>query len=208
MFWIRFLHWTMPRKAPVPLLAAAVATMSAGCATAPDTAEGDVARSSAEALYNEAPWINTAPKNIRGMTDLAVGVTQGLADVSAAYSAQLEYNQVAQMQYLSNPSGVAQRSSDWRDCLGAGGGTQGGMKCESIGYVAFREEYVDVEPEKFVLADENAWPPRKTGWTEAPGPLFTEMQAIEIGQAMYSGSRGYGSISKASGRAAKAYYSQ
>jgi hypothetical protein len=195
-------------NAPVQLLAASLVALSAGCATAPDTTDDVVARTSAEALYNEAPWVNTAPKNIRGMSNIAVGVTQGLADISSAYSAQLEYNQLAQMQYLNNSSGVAQRSNAWRDCLGVGGGTQGGMKCESIGYVAFREEYIDVEPEKFVLADENAWPPKKTGWTEAPGPLFTEMQAIEIGQAMYSGSRGYGSISKASGKAAKAYYSR
>ncbi|MCR9258909.1 MAG: hypothetical protein NXH95_04255 [Pseudomonadaceae bacterium] len=174
-----------------------------GCSTTPRQDDGVVPRLSAEALYNEAPWVNKVPTNVRKIANMMVDVTQGLADMSATYQRQLELQNQAQWATYNNTRVSSQRSANMRDCLGVGGGIQGGMKCESIGYAAFKSEYVDVTPQSFELAPENLWPPKTIGWTQAREPLFTELQAIELGQAMYGGGQAYGGFSRAAGRAAR-----
>ncbi|WP_447965236.1 hypothetical protein [Nitrospira sp. Ecomares 2.1] len=66
---------------------------TSGCTTtAPTSKDGTIVRTSVESFYRESPWVNAKPTNIKAMGDALVNTTQGLADISAAYSTQLQIN--------------------------------------------------------------------------------------------------------------------
>jgi hypothetical protein len=137
-----------------------------GCAsTHPKVAAGTIARTSPESFYTEAPWTRVRPRNIKAMGDAAVATTQGLADISATYQQQLQFQQQAQMARLNSSPPYQSRAAEITECLGAGGGRQGGMQCERMGFEAYDAEYgVDAMNRKALEAGEVLSDTRILGW--------------------------------------------
>ncbi|MDT3776628.1 hypothetical protein PJI16_03530 [Nitrospira sp. MA-1] len=167
---------------------------TSGCTTtAPTSKDGTIVRTSVESFYRESPWVNAKPTNIKAMGDALVNTTQGLADISAAYSTQLQINGLAQQQLLHNPPAYQSRSAEIRECINVGGGMQGGMTCEKIGLTNYREQYVNQAPRRAeTLSDVSS-----LGWTQARGPLFTELELAEFATAV-------GGLVQANGRMGRA----
>lgn len=181
---------------------------SAGCSTRPAPSDsGTVARASAEALYNETPWVGASPTNIRAAGNIAVGTLQGMADASYAYQQQLALNNQAQLAFLSDPNTSQQRASRLSGCVGVGGGRQGGLACERMGYQAYQAAYAKAPTSIAELElGQIEWPPRNEGWTQASKPLLTAEDVAAIGQAAAGAMQGYGNLTNAAGSSAMQYY--
>ncbi|MGP0593383.1 hypothetical protein ACTRXD_12740 [Nitrospira sp. T9] len=171
-----------------------VVIASSGCTTTTPTGkDGTILRTSVESFYREAPWVNAKPTNIKAMGDALVNTTQGLADISAAYSTQLQINGLAQQQLLHNPPAYQSRSAEIRECINVGGGVQGGLTCEKIGLTNYREQYVNQARSGVeTLSDVPS-----LGWTQTRGPLFTELELAEFATAV-------GGLVQANGRMGRA----
>jgi hypothetical protein len=184
------------------------ALTAAGCSTTPAPADdGHVVRVSAEALYNEAPWVGASPTNIRAASNIAVGTLQGLADASYTYQQQLVLNNQAQQAFLSDPAANQLRSRSLTECVNVGGGRQGGLTCERMGYQAYQAVYAQAPAALAELElNQVEWPPRNEGWTQARQPLLTAEDIANIADAAAGAAQGYGSLTNAAGGAAMQHY--